>query len=125
MNLCGLSSERTDDFAVIDSFFNDKIYAVQGKMQLLHLRERLCQRDGELVGAGRILEAAADAAYPRDRVLSLHALDETGDALKIAVAAADDLDALDGVVVVQLDVHLLGTDALGAVVIDHFDISLS
>ena len=59
---------------------------MQEKLQLFHLRERLRQRDGELIGAGRILEAAADAAHTLDGVFGLHALDKAGNALKVAVA---------------------------------------
>ena len=92
---------------------------------LLVLRQRLAQRDGELIGAGGILEAAADAAHARDGILGLHAFDQARNALEVAVAAADDLHALDGVVIVQLNVHFLGANALGAVVIGHFYLSFS
>lgn len=51
--------------------------------------------------------------------------DQARNALEVAVAAADDLHALDGVVVVQLNVHFLGANALGAVVIGHFYLSFS
>ena len=54
---------------------------------LLVLRQRLAQRDGELIGAGGILEAAADAAHARDGILGLHAFDQARNALKVAVAA--------------------------------------
>ena len=125
MRFGGLSSRQAGNFAMIDSFFGTVERAMQEKLQLFHLRERLRQRDGELIGAGRILEAAADAAHTLDGVFGLHALDKAGNALKVAVAAADDRDTFDGVVIVQLDAHFLGADALGTIMIDHFDISLS
>ena len=59
------------------------------------------------------------------RAMASSAFDQARNALKVAVAAADDLYALDGVVVVQLNVHFLGANALGAVVISHFYLSFS
>ena len=42
----------------------------------------------ELIGAGRALEAAADAAELVDNLLDLHAVDDGADTLEVAVAAA-------------------------------------
>ena len=55
---------------------------------------------------------AGGAFHPGDGVFSLHALEQAADALQVAVAAADDLDGLDGVVIVQHDVGLLGAGTL-------------
>ena len=55
--------------------------------------------------------AAGGTLHAGDGILSLHALEQAADALEVAVAAADDLDGLDGVVIVQHDVGLLGTGA--------------
>mgnify|MGYP005892570787 CR=1 FL=1 len=52
-------------------------------------------------------KAAADAAHALDGVLCLHAFHQAGNPLKVAVTAADDLNMLDGVVIIQLNMHFL------------------
>ena len=61
---------------------------------VFQLRQRLRQ----LVGAGGAPAAAVDAAQAGDRFVHLHAGDQCGDALRVAVAAADKLHALDTIV---------------------------
>ena len=70
--------------------------------------EVLCDLVRAAGGAG----AAGGAFHAGDGVLSLHALEQAADALQVAVAAADDLNGLDGVVIVQHDVGLLGAGTL-------------
>lgn len=61
---------------------------------VFQLRQRLRQ----LVGAGGAPAAAVDAAQAGDRFVHLHAGDQCGDALRVAVAAADELHALDTII---------------------------
>ena len=65
------------------------------------------------IGSGTVVgvEALARWQHPLDGVLCLHALQQAADALQVAVAATDDLDGLDGVVVVQDDLGQLGAGA--------------
>ena len=72
--------------------------------------ECLCQ----LVGAGSGFEAAANALHTVNGILHLHAAQQMGDSLQVAVAAAGDAAVLDGVPF-HIDLHIVGADALGAV----------
>jgi len=80
--------------------------------RFLQLRQSALEVLGDLVGAAGGTGAAGRALHPGDGVLCLHALEQTADALQVAVAAADDFDGLDGVVIVQHDVGLFGAGAL-------------
>ena len=66
--------------------------------------QSLCQ----LIGAGGLLHAAGNALDASDDVIHVHAFDQSGDTLQVAVAAADELNVLDLVVL------NLKEDALGA-----------
>lgn len=69
----------------------------------------------ELVGAGGGFVAAADAAEFGDYVIYLLAGDETADALQVAIAATEERDLLDDVVIVGRHVDEQGASALGGV----------
>ena len=73
----------------------------------LQLSQRLFQVLGDLVGAAGGLAAAGRAFHAGDGVLGLHALQQTADALQVAIAAADDLDGFNGVILVQDDLGQL------------------
>ena len=66
----------------------------------------------DLVGAAGGTGAAGDTLHAGNGILGLHALEQTANALQVTVAAADDLDGLDGVVIVQHDVGLFRAGAL-------------
>ena len=67
---------------------------------------------GKLVGAGSGLASAANALETADDVFNLHALDKTGNALEVSVAAAHDLKAGD-TAVFDLDLHQLRATPFG------------
>ena len=66
-----------------------------------------------MVGAGGGFVAAADAAQFGNHVVDSLAGDETADALEVAVAAAEERDLLDDVVVVSRHVDEQRASALG------------
>ena len=70
---------------------------------------------GKLVGTGRGLHAAADAAHARDDIVDVHALDKAADALQVAIAAAGEDDVLD-LAAVEDDVDVAGAGALGTII---------
>lgn len=76
---------------------------------------QLFQCVAELVGAGGGFVAAADAAQFGDYVVDSLACDEAADALQVAVAATEERDLLDDVVVVGRHVDEHRTGALGGV----------
>lgn len=86
----------------------------------LRLLQRLLQSPCQLVRAGGVLEAAADALQPGNGLLRRQSLHQDGDALQIAAAAAQNLQVLNHMGVVQLHPHMLGTNALGTKFIYHF-----
>ena len=55
----------------------------------------------KLVGTGGFFHAAVDAVEAFDHGVDVHALDELGNALQVAVAAADEFNIFDG-----LSVHV-------------------
>ena len=59
----------------------------------------LFQRVRKLVGTGGFLHTAVDAVEAFDHGVDVHALDELGNALQVAVAAADELNIFDGLAV--------------------------
>ncbi len=69
----------------------------------------------ELVGAGGGFVAAADAAEFGDHVVDFLAGDEAADALQVAVAATEERDLLDDVVVVGRHIDEQRASALGGV----------
>lgn len=69
----------------------------------------------ELVGAGGGFVAAADAAQFGDYVVDFLACDEAADALQVAVAATEERDLLDDVVVVGRHVDEQRASALSRV----------
>jgi hypothetical protein len=83
-------------------------------LELIHLLQ-LANGDTDLVRTTRGLKSAGDALETLAGVLELHPLDEGGNALEIAIAAADDIEACDDLVIVSLEVNILGTGALGLV----------
>ena len=91
-----------------------------GEIRLrLFLRQSLFDSLGQLVGARGAFEAAADAFQLGDDILGLHAVHQSGDALRVAVAAAVELYVLQDAV---LDFKLDGltTCALGSVGVFHW-----
>ncbi len=77
----------------------------------VHFGQSLFQVLGDLIRAAGIAETAERALHAVDHIFGLHALDQTADALQVAVAAANDLHGRNGVVIVQHKVGLLGTGA--------------
>ena len=73
-------------------------------MGLVHLFQRLFQVLGDLVRAAGAAEAAQRTVQTGNGVLCLHAGKQLADAFQVAVAAADDLDGCNGVVIVQYKV---------------------
>lgn len=69
----------------------------------------------ELVGAGGGFVTAADAAEFGDYVIYLLAGDKAADALQVAIAATEERDLLDDVVIVGRHVDEQGASALGGV----------
>ena len=80
--------------------------------RFLQLRQSALEVLGDLVGAAGAAEAAQRAIQTGNGVLCLHAGEQLADAFQVAVAAADDLDGCNGVVIVQYKVGLLGAGAL-------------
>ena len=74
-----------------------------------HLGQSLFQILGNLIRAAGGTGAAGSALHTGDGVFCFHALEQAADAFQVAVAAANDLDGLNGMVVVQDDVGLLGS----------------
>ena len=68
---------------------------------LCQLFPGLFQRVRKLVGTGSFFHAAVDAVEAFDHGVDVHALDELGNALQVAVAAADEFNIFDG-----LSVHV-------------------
>ena len=77
----------------------------------VHLFQSLLQVLCDLVRAAGVAEPAQRAVQTCNDVLGLHAGDQLADAFQVAVAAADDLDGRNGVVVVQDKIGLLGAGA--------------
>ena len=73
-----------------------------------HLGQSLFQILGNLIRAAGGTGAAGSALHTGDGVFCFHALEQAADAFQVAVAAANDLDGLNGVVVVQEQVPTLG-----------------
>ena len=76
----------------------------------------------QLIGAGGGLHAALDAFDAGDDILNIHAFYQSGDALQIAVAAADKLHILN-LVVLDIKENALGAGAFGLVLVAHNNIS--
>ena len=80
--------------------------------------QSLCQ----LIGAGGLLHAAGDALDAGDDVIDVHAFDQSGNTLQVAVAAADELNILD-LVILDLEEDALRADAGSLVFVLHNSIS--
>jgi len=70
----------------------------------------LCQ----LVGAGGFLHAAGNALNTGDDLINIHAFDKLCNALQVAVAATQELNILN-LIVLDVKVNRLGAGALGIV----------
>ena len=86
------------------------------RMELLRILEGLfCEGFFEclceLVRAGCAATSAVGAFHSCDNVFGLHAFDELGDALCVAVATANEFCGFNGVVVCEGDLDLTGTGA--------------
>ena len=75
---------------------------------LQHLLEGLC----DLVGAGSAAAAAVHTQHGVGNFGSGTALDQTGNTLQVAIAAAGDHDVLNDIVIAQRDLILTGAHAL-------------
>ena len=84
----------------------------------LFLRQSLLDGLGQLVGAGGAFEAATDAFQFGDDILGLHAINQSGDALRVAVAAAVELYVLQNAVL-DFKLNGLAACALGSVSVSH------
>ena len=73
------------------------------------------QCTSQLVRARGRFKSAADSFQSADGFLGSHSFYQSTDALEIAIAAADDIEACDDLVIVSLEVNILGTGALGLV----------
>ena len=74
--------------------------------------QSLCQ----LIGAGGLLHAAGDTFDTGDDFIDIHSFHQLCNALQIAVAAAQELDVLN-LVVLQIEVDHLGAGTLGLVLV--------
>lgn len=83
------------------------------------LGHNLCKCAAHLVGATGGLEAALDAAERRADLGCGATLDESADALEVAVAAAEDFRMADNAVVVYVYLEEFATDALGLIFVCH------
>ena len=90
---------------------------------ILLFQAHFYQRFGELVGAGGLLHAAADALQAGNDLVHRHSFDELGHALRVAVAAADEADALYNAVL-HVKQNLAGADAAGSIFILHRNLLL-
>ena len=72
----------------------------------------------QLIGAGGSLGAAGNTLNAGDDLVDIHAFHQSGDALQVAVAAAEELNILD-LAVFNLKDDLSGAGALGLVSILH------
>ena len=79
--------------------------------------EGLCQ----LVGAGGGFVAAADAFESGDELSGLLTLGECADAFEVAVASADEADAGDTTLFVDVEVNLAGACSRSVVCVVHCD----
>lgn len=79
--------------------------------------EGLCQ----LVGAGGGFVAAADAFEGGDELSGLLTLGECADAFEVAVASADEADAGDTTLFVDVEVNLAGACSRSVVCVVHRD----
>ena len=70
----------------------------------------LCQ----LVGAGGFLHAAGNALNTGDDLINIHAFDELCNALQVSVAATQELNILN-LIVLDVEINRLGAGALGIV----------
>ena len=84
-------------------------------MVLQFSRHSRFKRFGTLVRTGSILKAASDAGKLLDSVFRLHSFYKGAYSVEIAVAAADEFDVFDNVVIRQIANYLLGTGSLGFV----------
>ena len=76
------------------------------------------QRLSQLVRAGGGLHAALDTLDAGNYIVNVHAIDQSADALQIAVASADKLNILD-LVVLNVEQNALRASALGLVFVTH------
>ena len=65
---------------------------------------------GQLVRAGGIFESAANPLHALDGILHPHSLQQVGDALQVAVAAALHAAVLDDAAI-HVDLHIIGANA--------------
>ena len=81
------------------------------KRYLFHVRLILLQRLCQLIRAGSWAEAALDAFDAGDCLVNIHAIDQAGNALCVAGAAADELNILY-FIIFYFKIDLTGTDSL-------------
>ena len=86
----------------------------------IHYSTSLCLADGlaELVGAGGLFPATADAFEAGEDVLDFHAFDESAHALRVAVAAAEEIDVVDDAVF-DVEIDLFATSSLCLIGVMH------
>ena len=82
-----------------------------GRSCSVHFSQSLFQVLCDLIRAAGAAEAAFHILKAFDDLFGLHAANDAADALQVAIAAADDFHALNGVVIVQYKVGLLGAGA--------------
>ena len=87
------------------------------RLSALDFLECLCQ----LIGAGGGLHAAADALHTGDHIVDIHTLNQSGNALQIAVAAPKELDGLN-LVILNLKKDALRAGSFGLVFVLHISI---
>ena len=78
---------------------------------LFHVRLILLQRLCQLIRAGSWAEATLDALNAGDCLVNIHAIDQAGNALCVAGAAADELHILY-FIIFYFKINLTGTDSL-------------
>ena len=77
---------------------------------------------GQLVGAGSVLKTAANALQTADQIVCIHTFCQCSNALRVAMAAANDLDVLYDIIF-QFKTDGAGAHTLVLVFKLHFDIS--
>ena len=113
-NTCfGLITNKTHDFIS----YSDKNAGLSTGISLILKKSGVLGSDqglSQLIGAGGLLHAAANTLNSGDDVVNIAALNQSSDALQVAVAAADELNILH-LVVFDIEQDSLGAGALGLV----------
>lgn len=87
-------------------------FGVWGKLPLRPLLNRLLQRLSQLVGTRRRLAVAADVLDGGNHLLGTLTLDQSADALQVAVTAAHEGTIRDDMIVIQLHLNQTRAGAL-------------